>query len=117
MKIYETLNFYSRRRRHPQSVCSEDGRCIGGANVNNVNNNISVSGCCNINNNKQYANGSFRSAGSGCAKLKRHNACRQKTREFFNNTTTQSITTSPSSTSSTNQSDNNEIKVGATFFF
>lgn len=44
-------------RRHQQSVCSDDGRC------------------------RPYVNGSFRSAGSGCAKLKRHNACRQKSRD------------------------------------
>ncbi|XP_017785368.1 PREDICTED: uncharacterized protein LOC108568674 [Nicrophorus vespilloides] len=43
-------------RRRPQSVSSDDGK------------------------QRPYANGSFRSAGSGCAKLKRNNACRQKSR-------------------------------------
>lgn len=50
------IQFISSRRR-PQSICSEDGRL------------------------RQCRNGSFRSAGSGCAKLKRHNACRQKSRD------------------------------------
>lgn len=47
------VSYFSRRR--PQSISSEDG--------------------------KSRPNGSFRSAGSGCAKLKRHNACRQKSRD------------------------------------
>ncbi|CAH0557706.1 unnamed protein product [Brassicogethes aeneus] len=44
-------------QRRPQSISSEDG--------------------CRS---RSSASGSFRSAGSGCAKLKRHNACRQKNR-------------------------------------
>ncbi|KAK9680393.1 hypothetical protein QE152_g39125, partial [Popillia japonica] len=47
----------TRYRRRPQSISSEDGKV------------------------RPRANGSFRSAGSGCAKLKRTNACRQKSRD------------------------------------
>ncbi|GJQ84953.1 hypothetical protein Trydic_g554 [Trypoxylus dichotomus] len=47
----------TRYRRRPQSVSSEDGKV------------------------RPRTNGSFRSAGSGCAKLKRTNACRQKSRD------------------------------------
>ncbi|XP_074040485.1 uncharacterized protein isoform X2 [Leptinotarsa decemlineata] len=48
-----------RYRRRQQSISSEDG----GRRPSS------------------YGNGSFRSAGSGCSKLKRHNACRQKVRD------------------------------------
>ncbi|XP_015835650.1 pleckstrin homology domain-containing family G member 5 isoform X2 [Tribolium castaneum] len=49
-----------RYRRRPQSISSEDGRYR-----------------------PQSSEGSFRSAGSGCAKLKRQNACRQKNRDVL----------------------------------
>ncbi|XP_068903040.1 pleckstrin homology domain-containing family G member 5 isoform X3 [Tenebrio molitor] len=49
-----------RYRRRPQSISSEDGRYR-----------------------PQTSEGSFRSAGSGCAKLKRQNACRQKNRDVL----------------------------------
>ncbi|XP_063917927.1 pleckstrin homology domain-containing family G member 5-like isoform X1 [Zophobas morio] len=48
-----------RYRRRPQSISSEDGRF------------------------RQSSEGSFRSAGSGCSKLKRQNACRQKNRDVL----------------------------------
>ncbi|KAH0819357.1 hypothetical protein GEV33_003434 [Tenebrio molitor] len=50
----------AKRRRRPQSISSEDGRYR-----------------------PQTSEGSFRSAGSGCAKLKRQNACRQKNRDVL----------------------------------
>lgn len=57
-KLFKLNLFFSRRR--PQSISSEDGRYR-----------------------PQSSEGSFRSAGSGCAKLKRQNACRQKNRDVL----------------------------------
>ncbi|XP_056648248.1 pleckstrin homology domain-containing family G member 5 isoform X1 [Diorhabda sublineata] len=54
-----------RYRRRPQSINSDEGSIIGGSSSRP----------------SSYTTGSFRSAGSGCAKLKRHNACRQKVRD------------------------------------
>ncbi|CAG9855895.1 unnamed protein product [Phyllotreta striolata] len=66
--ISESASSIHRYRRRPQSINSDDGG--GGGSI--------TSGGSRR---PSYSAGSFRSAGSGCAKLKRHNACRQKTRD------------------------------------
>lgn len=53
-----TASLSQKYRRRPQSISSEDGARI-----------------------RPHGNASFSSTGSGCAKLKRHNACRQKIRD------------------------------------
>ncbi|KAK5646254.1 hypothetical protein RI129_004718, partial [Pyrocoelia pectoralis] len=56
----ETLDRSQKYRRRPSSICSEDGT-----------------------KSRPLGNGSFKTGGNGCAKLKRHNACRQKTRDVI----------------------------------
>lgn len=74
------------RRRHPQSICSTEdaNRC------------------------RAYVNGSsFRSAGSGCSKLKRHNACRQKSRDYSTSVTNLALAINDTNNNNSTKNNNN----------